>query len=106
MEKVGVDGTVDYAERIDVSLVAGFSYFKRDDVLMAKITPCFENGKGAHLKFLPTQCGFGSTEFFVLRPNTSSVLPSYLYLLTTLDAIQGDCRQKYDGDSRTAACAT
>jgi type I restriction enzyme, S subunit len=49
------------------SVLKGFTYFQRDDVLLAKITPCFENGKAAHLSNLPAEIGFGSTEFHVLR---------------------------------------
>ncbi len=61
----------------------GFTYFRRNDVLIAKITPCFENGKGACLLSLPTEIGFGSTEFHVLRAK-SSILPQFLYRVTTV----------------------
>lgn len=46
----------------------GFTYFKNNDVLFAKITPCMENGKGAIAKDLSQGIGFGSTEFHILRP--------------------------------------
>jgi restriction endonuclease S subunit len=45
----------------------GFTYFQSGDVLIPKITPCFENGKGAFLATLNHKHGFGSTEFHVLR---------------------------------------
>jgi type I restriction enzyme S subunit len=48
---------------------SGFTYFRDNDVLFAKITPCMENGKGAIAKSLKNGVGFGSTEFHVLRPN-------------------------------------
>lgn len=44
----------------------GYTYFENGDILLAKITPCFENGKSAIAK-LSTQIGHGSTEFHVLR---------------------------------------
>ncbi|MCW4150863.1 restriction endonuclease subunit S [Halomonas sp. 18H] len=44
-----------------------FTNFKNNDVLVAKITPCFENGKGAFAADLENGVGFGSTEFHVLR---------------------------------------
>jgi len=44
---------------------------------MAKITPCFENGKGAYLKNLETDYGFGTTELHVIRPK--SVTGEFLY---------------------------
>ena len=49
------------------SVKAGFTPFKRGDILIAKITPCFENGKGALTDKCSFECGFGSTEFHVLR---------------------------------------
>lgn len=45
----------------------GYTSFVRGDVLMAKITPCMENGKAALVSNLVTEYGFGSTEFHVLR---------------------------------------
>ncbi len=79
MEKVSVDGIVDCSLRRKVAEVkSGFTYFRKGDVILAKITPCFENGKGANLSELETLNGFGSTEFHVLR-HTKSVIPEYLY---------------------------
>ncbi|WP_438455712.1 restriction endonuclease subunit S [Vreelandella venusta] len=48
-------------------VLSGFTNFKNNDVLVAKITPCFENGKGAFVADLENGVGFGSTEFHVLR---------------------------------------
>jgi type I restriction enzyme, S subunit len=45
----------------------GYTPFAEGDVLFAKITPCMENGKGAHAVGLKNGIGFGSTEFHVLR---------------------------------------
>ena len=47
----------------------GLTSFIRNDVLVAKITPCFENGKGCYTENLKTEVGVGSTEFHVLRAN-------------------------------------
>ena len=83
MERVRTDGRID-GELLSASTVwNGFTYFRRNDVLVAKITPCFENGKGACLNALSTEVGFGSTEFHVLRAGRS-ISPRFLYLLTTL----------------------
>ena len=82
MEKVGVDGKIDGSIRMPISQMAsGFTCFQRNDVILAKITPCFENGKGAVLDALPTPIGFGSTEFIVLRAS-NALDPRFLYLLT------------------------
>jgi len=48
-------------------VLLGFTPFLEEDVLFAKITPCMENGKGAHAVELRHGVGFGSTEFHVLR---------------------------------------
>lgn len=83
MERVGTDGQIDTCEKVKVSQVwNGYTYFRRGDILVAKITPCFENGKGAHLNSLPTEVGFGSTEFHVLRAKPS-VHPQFVYRITT-----------------------
>lgn len=60
----------------------GFSYFQEHDILVAKITPCFENGKGGYLDKLPTSHGFGSTEFHVLRPSPNAD-GKFIYYITT-----------------------
>ena len=63
---------------IDVS--KGYTYFADGDVLVAKITPCFENGKGALVLGLTNGIGFGSTEFHVLRAR--GIDTGYLFLHT------------------------
>ena len=84
MERVGSDGRFDVSEVWPISdLWNGFTYFRRGDVIVAKITPCFENGKGACLENLPTALGFGSTEFHVIRPS-KAIVSTYLYRVTTL----------------------
>jgi type I restriction enzyme S subunit len=45
-----------------------YTYFADGDVLMAKITPCFENGKLGVARGLTNGVGFGSSEYIVLRP--------------------------------------
>jgi type I restriction enzyme S subunit len=49
----------------------GYTPFKENDVLFAKITPCMQNGKAAIARNLSGGLGFGSTEFHVLRPSPS-----------------------------------
>jgi len=59
----------------------GFTYFKKNDVLLAKITPCFENGKAAIADNLENEIGFGSTEFHVLRGHEDKLDNKYLFYL-------------------------
>ena len=58
----------------------GYTYFAEGDVLMAKITPCMENGKATFVQKLKHSAGFGSTEFHVLRPS-SEIDGKYLFYM-------------------------
>lgn len=56
--------------------------FRNGDALLARITPCLENGKSAFVDFLPDErrVGWGSTEFYVLRSREGVPAP-FAYLL-------------------------
>lgn len=60
-------------------VIKGYSYFRDNDILLAKITPCFENGKCSIINNLKNNIGFGSTEFYVLRCDEKKVLTKWLY---------------------------
>ncbi len=60
------------------SVYKGYTYFGDNDVLLAKITPCFENGKLGIAKKLINGIGFGSSEFLVFR-SKENLFPEYLY---------------------------
>jgi len=82
MESIGDDGTIDHSQTRPYSAVkTGYTVFQNDDVTVAKVTPCFENYKGAHMTGIASGVGFGTTELFVLRAN-EKVTPEYLYWLT------------------------
>src|SRR5690242_5513271 len=71
MELIGEDGSLDLGETRKLNQVLqGFTYFRDHDVVVAKITPCFENGKGALMLGLRNGIGFGTTELHVLRPKS------------------------------------
>jgi type I restriction enzyme S subunit len=83
MENISVNGDIDCSEKRPLSEVwNGFTYFRRGDVVVAKITPCFENGKGAYLKGLESDFGFGTTELIVLRPS-KAIDGAFLRFLTS-----------------------
>jgi type I restriction enzyme S subunit len=48
-----------------------YTHFQNGDVLVAKVTPCFENGKAGIARGLPNGIGAGSSEFCVFRPSAS-----------------------------------
>lgn len=56
----------------------GYTAFQNDDVILAKITPCMENGKAAVVRNLLNNLGFGSTEFIVFR-SKGTILPEYFH---------------------------
>ena len=58
-----------------------YTNFKNGDVIFAKVTPCFENGKAAFVEGMPYGIGAGSSEFFVLRPSCDEVSAKYLLAL-------------------------
>lgn len=59
----------------------GYTYFADGDVCIAKITPCFENGKGAIAEGLTSGVAFGTTELHVLRPSPT-LDTRFLFYLT------------------------
>lgn len=68
---------VDVETRELADVKKGYTPFRRDDVLVAKITPCFENGKIAQAR-LTRPYGFGSTEFHVVRPKAGKLDARFL----------------------------
>lgn len=66
----------------DISkLPKGLNAFQNGDILLAKVTPCFENGNICIATEICNEVGLCSTEIFVLRPNKDIVSPEYLLLL-------------------------
>lgn len=90
MEAVGETGDYDRSSiRPAAELGTGYSFFQRGDVVRAKVTPCFENGKGAFLKDLPTKYGFGSTELLAMQPGNETDGRYLQYVLNSSEFVQG-----------------
>jgi type I restriction enzyme S subunit len=84
MEAVGEDGSLKLDRLRPLRDVeTGYTYFRDGDVTIAKITPCFENGKGAVMTGLTGQVGFGTTELIVARPRVEVISSEYLHRLFT-----------------------
>lgn len=82
MEDVSESGSLlRKGDRVRGSLGNGYTQFQDGDVLVAKITPCFENGKGALALGLTNGIGFGTTEFHVVRPHNPADA-DYLHQIT------------------------
>lgn len=86
MDAVGEYGGIRLNEEKELGEIgSGYTYFCDDDVVVAKITPCFENGKGALVKGLKNKTAFGTTELHVMRADREQLEPEFLFYLTISD---------------------
>ena len=84
MEDITNNGRViNKTDKLYEEVKKGYTPFKDNDVLLAKITPCFENGKRALVGKLSNGIGFGSTEFHVLRANKESISKFLYYVISS-----------------------
>lgn len=67
MERLGL-GSMNPSEISYGKMPVGLNYIEDGDVVIAKVTPCFENGKIAIAKNLKNGCAFGTSEIYVYRP--------------------------------------
>ena len=85
-KKVAMDKVLPYTKYInefEYANYTGGSKFQNGDTIMARITPCLENGKTAFVDFLDeNEIGFGSTEFIVLRERKGISDAQYIYYLS------------------------
>ena len=97
-----VNGSITSEEEREVeSVLKGYTYFQNGDILVAKITPCFENGKIA-LAHVKHEHAFGSTEFHVIRPDAFKADGRYLFhfLRQPRIRIEGEKRMTGSGGQR------
>ena len=78
MEKLKLGSLVKDEEKQISEVIGGYTYFKDGDLLLAKVTPCFENKNMVVANDLKNGIGFGSSEIYVLRTN-SKVNTQFLY---------------------------
>jgi type I restriction enzyme, S subunit len=89
MEAIGEHGELDLSVTRPIEEVqSGYSRFSDGDVVVAKITPCFENGKGALIRGTLTGIGFGTTELHVLTPGPE-LDGKFLYYVTVDPRFRG-----------------
>jgi type I restriction enzyme S subunit len=67
---------------------SGYVYFEEGDVILAKITPCFENGKLGIAKGLQNGMGFGSSEYVVYRADKTKISSEYLYFFLNRESFR------------------
>ncbi len=99
MQAVHEDGRIDVSEaRPHQEVAKGYTSFRSGDVLVAKITPCFENGKIA-LAETRTEFAFGSTEFHVIRSRENISDPRYLLHFLRLRRIRLEGEKRMTGSA-------
>lgn len=77
----GFDNKHSYETKKWKEIKSGFTHFAENDVVIAKITPCFENRKSAVMKSLINGVGAGTTELYVIRSINNLILPEYILSL-------------------------
>lgn len=84
-KKIAMEHLAEYVKRVkgyELSEFKSGSKFKNQDTLVARITPCLENGKTAYVDILADdEVAFGSTEFFVVRAKENKGDPQFIYYL-------------------------
>ena len=87
-------------EEFEVAKYSGGAKFRNGDTLLARITPCLENGKTAQVRFLNDgEVGFGSTEYIVLRAKEGVSDSDYIYYLSTSPKLRDIAIQSMVGSS-------
>ena len=86
-KKVSMDKLQPYTKVVssfDIAKYNGGAKFRNGDTIMARITPCLENGKTSFVDFLDDkEVAFGSTEFIVMRAKEGITDSQYIYYLAT-----------------------
>lgn len=83
-------------ERILSEVEGSYTYFANNDVLLAKITPCFENGKLGIAKNLNNKIGFGSSEYIVFRPS-ECLSNEFLYYFLSREEFRVEGAKRMNG---------
>lgn len=102
-KKVAMDKLQPFCRDIpeyEYALFSGGAKFRNGDTIMARITPCLENGKTAKVSFLDDgEVGFGSTEFIVFRAKKDVSDEDYLYYLVCSPTVRDPAIKSMVGSS-------
>ncbi len=102
-KKISMQDLKEFNKKIQNSTFEEFkggSKFKNGDTLMARITPCLENGKTAFVNILDKdEVGFGSTEFIVLCGKEEKTIDEFVYYLSISPKMRSEAIQSMTGTS-------
>ncbi len=93
----GFSNSHTFEERQWKDIKFGFTHFANNDVVIAKITPCFQNRKSAVICNLPNGYGAGTTELHILRDYTKMLYMPYFLLLCKTHAFIQDGIKNFTG---------
>ncbi|KMT63056.1 restriction endonuclease subunit S [Paenilisteria newyorkensis] len=102
-KKISMDKLTNFSREIndsDTAIYNGGTKFRNGDTLIARITPCLENGKTAFVSILDGgEVAFGSTEFFVIRAKKDKANPLFVYYLSISEEVRKTLIQSMTGTS-------
>lgn len=101
MAAVNEGGFIDRTETRVLGEIAkgSYTYFAENDIILAKITPCMENGKCALAKSLSNGLALGSSEFHVIRTDKSVLLPEFAFAFLNRKEIRTAAEKNMTGAS-------
>ena len=79
--------------------IASGTYFQRGDILVAKITPSFENGKQAFVQKLPQVFGYATTEVIPLHPRDRDQDPRLLFFYLLHPDVRHHVAERMEGST-------
>lgn len=77
----------------------GFTVFQKGDLIWAKITPCMQNGKSCVVDDMPTEIGFGSTEFHVIRKRSDEVYMPFIWAIFSNENVLKAAQAVFSGSA-------
>lgn len=101
MGSVSEQGFINHKEdRLLKNVKTGsYKYFAENDIIIAKITPCMENGKCAIATGLTNDIGFGSSEFHVIRVDNVLSSSDYIFAFLNREVIRQEAEKHMTGSS-------
>ena len=97
MELIPDDGKYAMWKMKKYSEISRGTFVFKDDIIVAKITPSFENGKQALLTNLPTNFGYATTEVLAFYPKGEEIIKEYIFEYLRLPKIRNDLASKMEG---------
>ncbi len=79
--------------------ISSGSFILKNDLIIAKITPSFENGKQAILSNLPDDFGYATTEVWAMHPKSSEAINNHLFNYIKIGYIRQDLASRMEGST-------